>query len=124
MPESTPGDHGWNVWNWLLEWQRTCSRAAELADVFSLGRTMWMLLRQYNHQDLEGIENIDDITEDWNTFNNIPLDWRKLVGQCLERDPRRRPILKAIHKFWDAYKIHSHEKYKIEFLSRSGILSS
>lgn len=110
MPESTPGDHGWNVWNSLLEWQRTCPRAAELAEVFSLGRTMWMLLRQYNHQDLEGIENTEDITEDWDASNDIPLDWRKLVDQCLERDPRRRPTLKAIHKFWNAYKIRLQEK--------------
>lgn len=39
MPENTPGNKGWNVWNSLLHWRQHCPKASELAEVFSLGRT-------------------------------------------------------------------------------------
>lgn len=32
--------HPWAEWNVFLEWIETCPSAAELAEVFSLGRTM------------------------------------------------------------------------------------
>ena len=64
MPENAPDNNGWNVWNSFLIWEKNCPKASELAEVFSLGRSMWMLLRQYNGSDYEDIETTDDIVED------------------------------------------------------------
>lgn len=64
MPETTPGNSGWNVWNVFLVWAEQCPKALELAEVFSLGRSMWMLLRQ---PDLDGFEDVtctEEVVED------------------------------------------------------------
>jgi serine/threonine protein kinase len=62
MPESTPGGNGWNLWNVYPIWIKQCPKAAELAEVFSLGRCMWMLLRQPD-TDFEDIEDTLDIED-------------------------------------------------------------
>ncbi len=100
MPENTPGDNGWNVWNSLLEWQRSCPRVSELAEVFSLGRTMWMLLRQYKSDDFDDLESTEDIKEDWDACDDIPTTWKEMVHRCLERDLRGRPLLRECQAFW------------------------
>lgn len=100
MPENTPGDNGWNVWNSLLEWQRSCPRASELAEVFSLGRTMWILLRQCGSEDFENVESTEDIKEDWGDCDDIPTTWKEMVQRCLQRDPQRRPLLQECRAFW------------------------
>ncbi|KAH8744314.1 kinase-like domain-containing protein [Diaporthe sp. PMI_573] len=102
MPETTPGDNGWNVWNAFLVWQENCPKASELAEVFSLGRSMWMLLRQCNKDDFEGIENTEDIVEDWTSSDDIPSHWKEAVEGCLKRDPNDRTGLQDIHDFWEA----------------------
>ncbi|ATY61772.1 kinase-like domain [Cordyceps militaris] len=100
MPEETPGSNGWNVWNSLLHWQKTCPKAAELAEVFSLGRTMWMLLSQYRSEDLDDVESTEDVVEDWSGSDTIPASYKTLVGSCLERDPTKRPALEQVERFW------------------------
>lgn len=100
MPENTPGDNGWNVWNSLLEWQRSCPRVSELAEVFSLGRTMWMLLRQYKSDDFDDVESTEDIKEDCDACDDIPTTWKEMVHRCLERDLRGRPLLRECQAFW------------------------
>lgn len=101
MPEATPGNNGWNVWNSLLEWQKTCPRASELAEVFSLGRTMWILLRQYNSDHFEDVERTEEIKEDWDASEDIPATWKEMVDRCLERKPLMRPTLVEIQTFWE-----------------------
>lgn len=100
MPENTPGDNGWNVWNSLLEWQRSCPRASELAEVFSLGCTMWILIRQYNSDDFDDVESTEGIKEDWDACDDIPTTWKEMVHRCLEREPRGRPPLQECQAFW------------------------
>ncbi|KAF9875018.1 phosphotransferase enzyme family protein [Colletotrichum karsti] len=83
---------GFPDWNVFPEWKRTCPRAAELAEVFSLGRTMWMLLEQ--------VEQSPD-TAVWTEISeDIPSEWKAMVNKCIERDPNDRPELDEVVEFW------------------------
>ncbi|KAF6803730.1 phosphotransferase enzyme family protein [Colletotrichum sojae] len=81
---------GYPGWNVFPEWKRTCPRAAELAEVFSIGRTAWMLLEQ--------VEQSPD-PEVW-TAEDIPAAWKDTVDRCLKKDPNDRPDLDEVVAFW------------------------
>ncbi|KAK1998834.1 phosphotransferase enzyme family protein [Colletotrichum falcatum] len=83
---------GFPDWNVLPEWKATCPRAAELAEVFSLGRTMWMLLEQ--------VEQSADPTMWTSMASDIPREWKSMVTRCVERDPNNRPELDEVIEFW------------------------
>ncbi|GJC90616.1 putative serine/threonine-protein kinase DDB_G0286481 [Colletotrichum liriopes] len=83
---------GYPDWNVLPDWKTTCPRAAELAEVFSLGRTMWMLLEQ--------VEQSADPTIWTSMAKDVPQEWKIMVTQCVERDPNNRPELDNVVEFW------------------------
>ncbi|KAI3552145.1 phosphotransferase enzyme family protein [Colletotrichum abscissum] len=83
---------GFPDWNVLPEWKTTCPRAAELAEVFSLGRTMWMLLEQ--------VEQSPDPTVWTAMAMDVPKEWQDKVMRCVERDPNNRPELNEVVEFW------------------------
>ncbi|WDK12694.1 phosphotransferase enzyme family protein [Colletotrichum graminicola] len=83
---------GFPDWNVLPEWKVSCPRAAELAEVFSLGRTMWMLLEQ--------VEQSADPTIWTSVASDIPREWKNMVMRCVERDPNNRPELDEVVDFW------------------------
>ncbi|KAK2010951.1 phosphotransferase enzyme family protein [Colletotrichum eremochloae] len=83
---------GFPDWNVLPEWKVTCPRAVELAEVFSLGRTMWMLLEQ--------VEQSTDPTIWTSMASDIPREWKSMVMRCVERDPNNRPELDEVIEFW------------------------
>lgn len=99
MPESTPGHSGWNIWNVMPIWIKECPKATELADVFSVGRSMWMLLRQPDI-DFDDIESTLDIKEDWKGCEGIPEKVKQMVDTCLQREPTKRPGLEELLTFW------------------------
>ncbi|KAI1175975.1 kinase-like domain-containing protein [Nemania sp. FL0916] len=101
MPITTPGDNGWNVWNVFLEWSKQCPRALELAEVFSLGRCMWMLLRQPDMDAFEDVTSTEEVVEDWQSSEDIPVHWKQVVQDCLRRDPNERIGLRELTAFWD-----------------------
>jgi hypothetical protein len=94
-----PDDGVQNGWNVFPEWHPSCPRATELAELFSLGRTMWMLLSQEDI-DFDEIEHPDDVEMVWND-NGDPASWAKMVDRCMEKDPNKRPSLTEIVKFWE-----------------------
>lgn len=100
MPEATPGQNGWNIWNVFPLWIEHCPKAAELAEVFSVGRSMWMLLRQPD-MDFELIKNTRGLVEDWDGCDDIPESWKDIVNKCIERDPNKRIRLDELALFWD-----------------------
>lgn len=59
MPEGG-GQETFNIWNVFPEWQKSCPKALELAEVFALGRTMWMLLSQ-TVDDFDEVKHPDDV---------------------------------------------------------------
>ena len=71
MPEGG-GQEAFNVWNVFPEWQTSCPRATELAEVFALGRTIWMLLQFQNDNDFGEVEHPNDVQVTWSDGTNIP----------------------------------------------------
>lgn len=100
-PLTTPGSNGWNVWNVFKIWSKQCPKALELAEVFSLGRSMWMLLRQPDMNALEDITSTEELVEDWDSSEDIPGSWRHVVQDCLKYDPTERTALCELLTFWD-----------------------
>lgn len=101
MPETTPGGNGWNVWNVFPVWSEQCPKALELAEVFSLGRCMWMLLRQPDMDAFEDITSTEDVVEDWVSSEDISVHWRHVVEGCLKHSPTERMGLSELLTFWD-----------------------
>jgi serine/threonine protein kinase len=111
MPMTTPGSNGWNVWNVFPVWSKQCPRALELAEVFSLGRCMWMLLRQPDMNGFQDMESTEEVVEDWESSDDIPAHWRHVVQNCLKHDPNERIGLRELTAFWDGAR---HETYEFE----------
>ena len=101
MPETTPGDNGWNVWNVFPIWNEQCPKALELAEVFSLGRCMWMLLRQPDMDAFEDVMSTEEVVEDWGSSEDIPAHWKNVVQDCLKYSPNGRISLHELLTFWD-----------------------
>ena len=102
MPETMPGSSGWNVWNVFPVWNKQCPKALELAEVFSLGRCMWMLLRQPDMDAFEDIARTEEVVEDWGSSDDIPAHWKQVVQDCLKHSPNERIGLRELLKFWDS----------------------
>ena len=101
MPLTTPGCNCWNVWNVFLVWSKYCPKALELAEVFSLGRCMWMLLRQPDLNAFEDVTRTEEVVEDWRSSEDIPAHWRHVVQDCLKHDPNERIGLRELLAFWN-----------------------
>ena len=102
MPMTTPGNSGWNVWNVFLEWGKQCPKALEPAEVFSLGRSMWMLLRQPDFNSFDDVTCTEDVVEDSESTEDIPENWKRVVRDCLHHDPNKRIGLRELVSFWDS----------------------
>ena len=102
MPETMPGSSGWNVWNVFPVWNKQCPKALELVEVFSLGRSMWMLLRQPDMDAFEDMARTQEVVEDWGSSDDIPAHWKQVVQDCLKHNPNERIGLRELLKFWDS----------------------
>ena len=95
MPENTPGNNGWNVWNVFPVWQDQCPKALELAEVFSLGRSMWILLRQPDMDAFEDITRTEEVVEDWASEGLLAHQKVHLSGRYLCKSPQERDKVTA-----------------------------
>ncbi|MCJ1422408.1 hypothetical protein MMC29_000288 [Sticta canariensis] len=112
MPVTTPGSNGWNVWNVFPVWNEQCPKALALAEVFSLGRSMWMLLRQPDMNAFEDIMSTEEVVEDWESSEDIPAHWKQVVQDCLKERPNERIGLRELLTFWDGVR-HEVDKYEM-----------
>ena len=93
----------WPKWNVFPIWRKSCPRALEAAEVFSLGRSMWVLLQQVPEDcgTSDGSNTTlapviwDDETSD------IPQKWKDIVSRCVELDPNKRIVLSEVLEFWE-----------------------
>ncbi|KAL2809930.1 hypothetical protein BJX63DRAFT_331814 [Aspergillus granulosus] len=96
------GGRSWNLWNVFPLWAAECPRALELAEVFSLGRSMWMLLRQPDMDDWDEIEHPSDLVTEWiGAPGDVPEEWKGMVDRCMAIDPNERPGLVELTEFWE-----------------------
>ncbi|TDZ38250.1 hypothetical protein C8035_v006782 [Colletotrichum spinosum] len=101
---------GFPDWNVYPDWKTVCPRAAELSEVFSLGRTMWMLLEQV-------AQNANQ-TEWTPASGDIPSEWKDMVMSCQKRDPNERPELDEVVKFWEeAWEMAKAEEIKAKAMA-------
>ena len=94
------GNKQWMEWNPFKQWHWNCPRACELAEVFSLGRSMWMLLRQVSELDLVDVDSPLELQIDWQSCDNIPSGIKRMVESCMAKDPNERPNLQRPQVFW------------------------
>jgi hypothetical protein len=73
IPVTTPGGNSWNIWNVFLVWSKQYPKALELAEVFSLGRYMWILLRQPDMNAFKDVISTEEVVEDWELSEDIPV---------------------------------------------------
>ena len=86
-------------WNVFPLWRDHCPRALEAAEVFSLGRSMWMLLQQVTQSE---VEDLDEVVVYWDEeARAIPEDWKAVVSSSLDTDPNRRIGLSELVRFWE-----------------------
>ncbi len=87
-------------WNVFPCWRDLYPRALEAAEVFSLGRTMWMLLEHVTQSE---VEDLSEVVVSWSdTAKDIPEDWKGIVSRCLEPNPNKRIGLLELVEFWGA----------------------
>ncbi|KAL8745462.1 MAG: hypothetical protein Q9190_002399 [Brigantiaea leucoxantha] len=87
-------------WNVFPSWRDHYPRALNAAEVFSLGRTMWMLLEEVTQSE---VEELDEVIVSWSAFaDDIPEDWKGVVSRCLDPDPNKRVELSELVDFWKA----------------------
>ncbi|KAL9581828.1 MAG: hypothetical protein Q9212_003662 [Teloschistes hypoglaucus] len=86
-------------WNVFPSWRESYPRALDAAEVFSLGRTMWMLLEQVTQDDAEE-RNLTAVS--WSeSARDIPAKWKDIVSRCLNPDPNERLGLLELVAFWE-----------------------
>ena len=89
-------------WNVFPYWREYYPRALMAAEVFSLGRTIWMLLEQVPQSRLEGA---DEVVVSWSEdAMDVPEDWKAVVSRCLDPDPSKRIGLSGLVDFWKVVK--------------------
>ncbi|KAI8281996.1 hypothetical protein K4K59_008064 [Colletotrichum sp. SAR11_240] len=99
--EDVLGDYPWNTWNVFPSWSAEHPLALELAEVFSLGRATWMLLRQPD-MDFDEIEHPSQLQTSWEGAQDIPTAWVCMVDRCMAEDPNERPDTMEVLGFWQA----------------------
>ena len=67
--------------------------------MFSLGRTMWMLLEEKLQKD---IEDLDVVVVSWSEAScDIPDICKSIISRCLDPDPNKRIKLHDLVEFWN-----------------------
>lgn len=92
----------WNVFPYCREYY---PRALMAAEVFSLGRAIWMLLEQLPQSRLEDAE---EVVVSWSQdAMDVPEDWKAVVSRCLDPNPSKRIRLSGLVDFWKVVKRRS-----------------
>ena len=85
-------------WNVFPHWRDVYPQALAAAEVFSLGRTMWMLLEQVTQSE---VEDLEEVVISWSDMaKDIPEEWKSVVNRCLLPDPNERIGLSELVDFW------------------------
>ncbi|KAL8992854.1 MAG: hypothetical protein Q9169_006787 [Polycauliona sp. 2 TL-2023] len=86
-------------WNVFPIWNTLHPGASEAAEVFSLGRTMWVLLEQVPQSD---VEDLEQIVVSWSeSAKDLPDNWKTTLARCMDPDPNQRLGLSNLVEFWE-----------------------
>ncbi|KAK5991485.1 hypothetical protein PT974_09768 [Cladobotryum mycophilum] len=88
--------------NVFPEWHQSCPRATEIAEVYSLGRTMWILLEQVGLEHRPGVSDYSTTMVEWSSWSeDLPASWKHKVEASFARDPNARPLMSKLLDFWE-----------------------
>ena len=92
----------WSHRNVFPIWQRECQPALEAAEVYSLGRTLWVIFEQIDEELF--LTNRDECVSKrhfWSLkSNDIPQCWKDFISRCVEVDPNERDTFENAVEFW------------------------
>ncbi|KAL7916868.1 putative serine/threonine protein kinase, variant 1 [Trichoderma velutinum] len=82
-------------------WRLACRRALEAAEVYSVGRSLWVIFEQG-----EGVWTYDRRQPEakavvWTERSeSMPEVWKDFVSRCMSLDPNKRPTFEQGERFW------------------------
>lgn len=76
-----------------------------MAEVYSLGCALWMLLAQINLENYHNDGRAHVAMERWmieasNTFG-VPRRWKRAIRECVQKDPNKRLSMRQLMGFWE-----------------------
>src|SRR5207247_140724 len=103
VPRRVNNSIGTPEWNVFPSWKDQHPKAVELAEVYSLGSTMWLLLEQVALNHVDGVEDYSsEVIHRTNWSKDIPDAWKDIVAVCVKLDPNERIGMKQLLDFWKA----------------------
>lgn len=84
-------------------WQRECSKALEAAEVYSAGRSLWVIFEQCDDVWFNDREQSEAKVAVWtDRSESVPEVWKDFVSRCMSLDPNQRPTFEEGERFWRA----------------------
>ncbi len=89
-------------WDVFPAWNTECPRAVELAEVYSLGAAMFLILEEVGLEHIPGVEDYATAQICWTEKAvDIPERWRDAVDKCVRQDSNERMGMQELLKFWE-----------------------
>jgi serine/threonine protein kinase len=87
-------------WNVFPGWNKEYPEAVELAEIYSLGKTIWLILEQVSTG--YGGEDYSSEVVQWSEWSeDIPQSWKDIVDRCIKVDPNARIRMEDLCRFWE-----------------------
>ena len=87
-------------WNVFPVWNEKYPEAVELAEIYSLGKTTWLILEQVSTG--HGGEDYSSEVVQWSEWSeDIPQSWKDIVDRCIKADPNERTRVGELCRFWE-----------------------
>ncbi|KAL6887111.1 NADP-dependent oxidoreductase domain-containing protein [Trichoderma evansii] len=91
----------WPRRNAFQLWQRECPRALEAAEVYSIGRSLWVIFEQRDDVWVHERGHPEAKAVVWtHASDSMPEIWKDFVSRCMSLDPNKRPTFEQGERFW------------------------
>ncbi|EHK48406.1 uncharacterized protein TrAtP1_009855 [Trichoderma atroviride] len=92
----------WPRRNVFQLWQRECPRALEAAEIYSVGKSLWVIFEQKNDDWVYERKHPEATTVEWTPGSDgVSGAWKDFVSRCMSVDPNKRPTFEQGERFWE-----------------------